>query len=212
MVTFNPYDLPTEGVLLTESNTRAFLEDKDCGNGTLCICEDYLLWRGDIESQSFRLSYPSISLHAICRDTSSFPYQCLYCLLDSEDVLETDEENSEPSVTEVRFVPLDSNKIQQMYDAVTQCQELHPDPEISEEEEEEGENDESEANETYYSTADTLEGFYTSADDLENIQMSEEGMANLRRLQENMQIAEVENSEENHEKKNGQFDDADSMI
>ena len=43
MVTFNPYDLPTEGVLLTETNTRAFLEDKDCGNGTLCISEKYVI-------------------------------------------------------------------------------------------------------------------------------------------------------------------------
>ena len=40
-----------------------------------------LAWLND-NGEGFTLDYPAISLHAISRDTSSFPHQCLYLMLD----------------------------------------------------------------------------------------------------------------------------------
>merc|ERR1712013_927294 len=73
-----------EGVRHTEPNTTLFYGQRDRGKGTLLITEHHVVWKGAPSSNdvvTFR--YPSISLHAISRDTSSFPHECLYVLLES---------------------------------------------------------------------------------------------------------------------------------
>lgn len=35
------------------------------------------------EGRGFSLEYPAISVHAVCKDTSKFPHECIYCMLDS---------------------------------------------------------------------------------------------------------------------------------
>ena len=37
----------------------------------------------DSSGQGFSLEYPSISLHAICKDTTQFPHECIYCMMES---------------------------------------------------------------------------------------------------------------------------------
>ena len=40
-------------------------------------------------------------------------------------------------MTEIRFVPEDKSKLQGMFDAMSRCQSLHPDPEAAEDQEDE---------------------------------------------------------------------------
>ena len=80
-----------EGVVHTEHNTTLFYGQRDKGKGTLYITEHHVVWKGCHDNNHgnhdttnvLTLQYPSISLHAISRDTSSFPHQCLYVLLES---------------------------------------------------------------------------------------------------------------------------------
>ena len=146
-------------VVHSEENVSVYYGDENQGKGTLEINENVLEWKN--ESKTLKFTYLSISLHAISRETSKFPHECIYCLVDSEP--ESTEENRDPEnpVSEVRFVPDDNSSLQTMYDAITTCQELHPDPneEFSEEENEEGEP----MYEEYEENAPVnLDGFYTA--------------------------------------------------
>ena len=47
-----------------------------------------------------------------------------------------DQESGE-GMTEVRFVPDDKSKLQEMFNAMSRCQALHPDPEAAEDQEDE---------------------------------------------------------------------------
>ena len=54
----------------------------------ICECWLYFLcsrlsWCDLASGKGFSLEYPSISLHAISRDTSQFPQECIYCMMDS---------------------------------------------------------------------------------------------------------------------------------
>lgn len=40
-----------------------------------------VVWRRN-DGQGFRLEYPSIAIHAVSRDTASFPHECLFIMLD----------------------------------------------------------------------------------------------------------------------------------
>lgn len=188
-----------------EEKVSVYFGEADQGKGILEINENVLIWKN--ESKSLKFYYPSISLHAISRETSKFPHECIYCLVDSEpdsSEMETEERDPETPVSEVRFVPDNKDSIQVMYNAITTCQELHPDPdeELSEEEEEGicyeeiAENDQ-----------ENLDGFYTANTNVDDIQMSEEGLQILQRLQENMVISSTTNSDQSTMMSN-QFADA----
>ena len=53
-----------------------------CGFWSYLLCSR-LSWSDPESGKGFSLEYPSISLHAICRDTSQFPHECIYCMMDS---------------------------------------------------------------------------------------------------------------------------------
>ncbi len=67
-----------------------------------------LTWTSDDHSETFILEYPNISIHAICRDTSSFPHECVYLLHSppvesgGEEEEEEEEEEGEEEVEEKR--------------------------------------------------------------------------------------------------------------
>lgn len=193
-----------EGIVHTEANATLFFGDRDRGCGTLHITENYILWRGSSESDTLTLEYPSISLHAISRDRSNFPHECLYLLLESPESVSEEERDPEAEVTEVRFVPESEDNIKAMYDAITECQELHPDPD-------DVDSDEEGAHEDISSML--LQGQFYTADNMpENIQLSEEGQAVLARLN----IASAGNVDEpmngvsnGNGHTNDQFEDAD---
>lgn len=126
-----------------QTSTKAFLQDRCLGEGILSIRESHVSW-GNGGANDLHLEYPRIAVHAVCRDTSQFPHECLYLLVSPEAEVYNDndadeEEEDEPDPPSiVRFVPEDTTTLEAMFSALSQCQLLHPDPaEDSEEEEEE---------------------------------------------------------------------------
>uniref|UniRef100_T1IW02 Methylosome subunit pICln n=1 Tax=Strigamia maritima TaxID=126957 RepID=T1IW02_STRMM len=135
MVILTSFPPPSEGIRHQQPNTSAHVENKDLGIGTLYIAESRVSWVS-VEGQGFSLEYPAISLHAISRDPTVFPKECLYLMVNAklEDASESEDEEEEEGdynstpVTEIRFVPQDTTILDAMYRTMSECQTLHPDP------------------------------------------------------------------------------------
>jgi nucleotide-sensitive chloride channel 1A len=110
MVVLSSFPPPTEGIKLVQPNTGAYINTRDLGQGTLYIAERFICvfiyfifsinifkinyfiyfksfsrvsWVSATSGQGFSLEYPHISLHAVSKDPSAFPLECLYLMLDS---------------------------------------------------------------------------------------------------------------------------------
>lgn len=165
-----------------EENTHVFIEQKDCGNGTLYISENCVCWISSTE-EGISFEYPSICLHAISRDTTAFSQECIYMqislkLIEDEEPIQDEVEDGDDSgsdegvsipqedidpCTSVRLVPSNSDSLAAIYSALSLCQALHPDPDDSDEGTE----------------------FFNSPADEEN--MTPEGLITLQRLEAMMQ-------------------------
>ncbi|KAK6195250.1 hypothetical protein SNE40_000720 [Patella caerulea] len=164
MVILTNFPPPTEGIRHQQDNTAAVIDQKELGNGTIFIAESRLSWRG-VDGSGFSLEYKSINLHAVSRDLSAFRSECLYLMLDGK-ILEdeempangngneSDESEEENAITELRFVPSDKGALSAMYQAMKECQLLHPDPQSTDSEAEEEESE-------FYNTADGLDHLTT---------------------------------------------------
>ncbi|XP_064456185.1 methylosome subunit pICln-like [Ornithodoros turicata] len=146
MVILTSFPPPAEGIRHREEATEAFIQSRQLGKGTLFIAESRLSWVGE-NNTGFSLEYPSVALHAVSRDLTSFPQECLYLMIDGDlDEAEplanenSDNENNtdDPISSEIRFVPENKSSLDAMYKAMSECQALHPDPTDSISEEEEG--------------------------------------------------------------------------
>lgn len=182
MVIMTSFPPPTEGLHHVQEKTEAFVHDKSYGVGTLYIASERLSWC-DSSGQGFSLEYPSISLHAICKDTTQFPHECIYCMMESplnDDENEGASDDSDDKVGEVRFVPEDKSALDVMFKALSECQVLHPDPQEQEEDED----------------------FFCDADEGE---LSEEGQATLERLEGIMQMPSQEEFVEMTSGRNGHY-------
>ncbi|XP_066540417.1 methylosome subunit pICln isoform X2 [Hoplias malabaricus] len=229
---------PSEGVRHQQAETTAVLDGKVLGTGTLYVAESRLSWFNG-SGMGFSLEYPSISLHAISRDLSSYPQEHLYVMvnkkLDDEndaemqerapdDESEEDSDSEDGVITEIRFVPSDKAALESMFSAMCDCQALHPDPEDADSDDDfEGEEydvEEAEQNQVDIPT------FYTYEEGLS--QLTTEGQATLERLEgmlaqsvaEQFHMAGVRTEEPSAEFEDGmevdpnsaeagQFDDAD---
>ncbi|KAK3909472.1 Methylosome subunit pICln [Frankliniella fusca] len=137
-----------------QDNTAVLMNDRNVGKGTLYISESRVSWVNASTREGFTLEYPNITLHAISRT----PEECLYMMLDtnhlpiedctkatlsfyvtivpgynndkeSGDEDDSDEDPEDGQNTILKFLPDDSAAIEAMYQAMSQCQALHPDPE-----------------------------------------------------------------------------------
>lgn len=147
MVILTSFPPPDEGIRHREEATAAFIQSRELGKGTLYIAESRVSWVGENRC-GFSLEYPSVALHAVSRDLSSFPHECLYLMIDGnlddaaptsgENGSNSNDEDEEPAPSEIRFVPDNKSSLDTMYKAMSECQALHPDPtdSISEEDEE----------------------------------------------------------------------------
>ncbi|KAI1288454.1 Methylosome subunit pICln [Halotydeus destructor] len=72
-----------EDVSHCEAETLAYFRSQLLGSGNLYIAKSRLYWLAGDSGQGFSLEYPSISLHAVSRDRTSFEHECLYLMLDS---------------------------------------------------------------------------------------------------------------------------------
>ena len=146
-------------VLLQQTDVSAFIGERGLGKGKLIVSQTGLHWHYDDAASSsnvdFHVPCKSVVVHAISRDTSAFPEECIYCMTEGQFPLPTtsdgssegredpDEESEESSrLCELRLVPDDKSVLDTMYAAIVECQNLNPDTESESESEnssEEGE-------------------------------------------------------------------------
>ncbi|XP_077307496.1 methylosome subunit pICln [Lithobates pipiens] len=186
---------PEEGVRRQQEMTEAVMSGEKLGRGTLYIAESRLSWL-NASGLGFSLEYPSISLHAISRDTAAYPEEHLYVMVnaklgddketeaemkdaDSEEDCE-DSDDEEGPITEIRFIPEDKTDLGEMFSAMCDCQALHPDPEDVDDSDDdfEGEEYDVEAHERGLGEGPT---FYTYEEGLSHL--TPEGQANLERFE-----------------------------
>lgn len=53
-----------------------------CVNTPMYTLSSYLSWCDALSAKGFSLEYPNISLHAVSKDTSHFPYECVFCMVE----------------------------------------------------------------------------------------------------------------------------------
>ena len=90
-------------------------------------------------SHGYSTRYPDVTLHAICRDTDTFPAPCVFAQLaggasdaDGDDgvangTVAADDIRLQPSSATTPAGALDS-----LFAAICECQEMHPDPAMGE--------------------------------------------------------------------------------
>ncbi|XP_065534944.1 methylosome subunit pICln isoform X1 [Lathamus discolor] len=141
----------------------------------------------------FSLDYPTISLHAVSRDLSAFPWEHLYVMVNArfedgetkeapvaegEEEEEDSDDDAEP-IAEFRFVPSDKSALEAMFSAMCECQALHPDPDDEDSDNDyEGEEYDVEAHELQQGD---IPSFYTYEEGLSHL--TAEGQATLERLE-----------------------------
>ncbi|XP_074600836.1 chloride nucleotide-sensitive channel icln [Brevipalpus obovatus] len=142
-------DAPSsDTVRLRQAGINFYVGNDHLGNGDLYIGENEFSWiRSD--GHGISLDYPSISLHAISKDESSFVHPCLYLMvhnqsngngIENAETESQDEDESEDGIVEMRFVPEDPSVLEEMFKIVSTCQALHPDPADSMSDSENGDN------------------------------------------------------------------------
>ncbi|XP_035647944.1 methylosome subunit pICln-like isoform X2 [Oncorhynchus keta] len=222
MVLLRSVPAPSEGVRHEQSETTAVLDGKGLGAGTLYVAETRLSWF-DGSGMGFSLEYPTISLHAISRDLSTYPQEHLYVMVnaklndeneaemqenahDQEDEDNSSEEDDSEGITEIRFVPRDKTALESMFSAMCECQALHPDPD-DEDSDGDFDGDEYDVEEAEHGQGD-IPSFCTYEEGVSGL--TAEGQATLQRL-EGMLAQSVANTFHmagvRTDEANGEFDD-----
>ncbi|KAI9307542.1 regulator of volume decrease after cellular swelling-domain-containing protein [Cunninghamella echinulata] len=109
--------------------------------GKLYICESLLYFYSDVANAGIAVEYPDIIIHAISRQNGE---PSIYCQLDADLFFPNQQlpEDTEDIVTELNFSPKDSESLEDIYLALSDCAALHPDQEfMAEQNESEGEED-----------------------------------------------------------------------
>lgn len=129
------YMLPQ--VLLLSSNSLQFPASAGDLKGDLYVTDQLLYWYSEPLKRGISIDYPSIGIHAIARTADSYsPGPCVYCQLDGEQFSSEgerrgeEEEDAFDPVMEVRFVPEDSEAVDPLFQALSHCASLHPDPDF----------------------------------------------------------------------------------
>ncbi|GJQ68792.1 putative regulator of volume decrease after cellular swelling [Trypoxylus dichotomus] len=141
MVVLTSFVHPESPIRFEARNTRAVLDKKDLGVGTLYISERTVGWKNQDEvNNGFSLSYHHITLHAMSTDPNVYPQECIYVMIDThvamsgekeeeerEEMSDSDAE-SEADISELILAPDDPSTLRSMYEALKECQALNPDP------------------------------------------------------------------------------------
>ncbi|KAM9317865.1 methylosome subunit pICln [Pholidichthys leucotaenia] len=187
MALLSPLRPPSGGVRLQQDQTTAMMDGTRMGCGTLYVADSHLSWV-DVSGRGFSLDYPSIGLHAVSRDVSTFPQEHLYVMvngrLDGENQSEMreksddDDDDDEEFITEFRFIPEDKTALDVMFSSMCECQSLHPDPEDEDSESDfEGDDDDDDDS----GDEGGVPAFSTCDDALSTL--TSQGQATLRRLE-----------------------------
>lgn len=170
--TMNPITLtsipqPDGNILLEEANTTVYVGNEQIGTGTVYIAESKFQWICSASGLGFTLEYRRIAVHAISYDLSQFPEECVFLMVEkektdnsNEDNEEEDDEDEEDSGSfEMILVPSNKQMIPGIFEAIRQCQALHPDPDqslLSDDEDEEDDEFEDAHNNVMNGHADEL--------------------------------------------------------
>ncbi|KAG8763652.1 hypothetical protein FRC11_014629 [Ceratobasidium sp. 423] len=135
--------------------------------GTLYVIESALafVWPS---GTGFTVEYPRITLHAVSRGESG---PSVYCQLDESlngpGALGADEEQEDSEMREMKIIPSNPESVEPIFEALSQCAALHPDPN------DEGEDD---------GWVDDGEGGFETFDGTNEEELSEVGRAALAHL------------------------------
>jgi len=100
----------------------------DCKRGTLYIIESVLAFIS-ATGRGFQIEYPSITLHAVSR-TESGP--SIYCQLDetpTRDQTDAGDGDDDSPMRELKIVPERVEALESIFESMSGCAALHPDPE-----------------------------------------------------------------------------------
>ncbi|OAX36666.1 hypothetical protein K503DRAFT_793265 [Rhizopogon vinicolor AM-OR11-026] len=122
-----------------EENVRVTLDpplqsftEQDCTNGTLFVIESALVFMSST-GVGFQVPYQAITLHAIARPESG---PSIYCQLDElagEPAAADSPENDEAAdMRELSIIPSNNASLELIFEAMSLCASLHPDPNVSE--------------------------------------------------------------------------------
>ncbi|CAO3641282.1 unnamed protein product [Cunninghamella blakesleeana] len=157
--------------------------------GKLYICESLLYFYSDTVNSGIAVEYPDIIIHAISRQNGE---PSIYCQLDAGLFFPTQqvaEEDKEDTVTELNFTPIDTESLEDIYLALSECASLHPDQEFM------AEQDEFEDEEYYTNPGDESE-------------LNEVQQAALRHLESVFEQPKQNGTDHKHDQKDDQFENA----
>ncbi|TFK97011.1 regulator of volume decrease after cellular swelling-domain-containing protein [Pterulicium gracile] len=102
------------------------MEGGDAKQGSLYITESALFYFSQTTSKGFRIEYPSITLHAISRAASG---PSIYCQLDeSVPGAAPQPEDEDAPMREMNLTPTDTSNLDIIFETLSFCASLHPDP------------------------------------------------------------------------------------
>ena len=109
-----------EKAILDLNEVEFYSEEKLIGMGNLLITDKSIVWvkekSANENTVQYKLSYYDVILHAISRETDSFPKECIYCQVD-ENV----------GSREIRIVPKVPSLLDTVYQAICDGSRLNPD-------------------------------------------------------------------------------------
>ncbi|KAI9512960.1 regulator of volume decrease after cellular swelling-domain-containing protein [Russula earlei] len=148
---------------------------EDGARGTLYIIDSVLAFKSST-GRAFQIEYPSISLHATSRGDSG-PF--LYCQLDEPPAasLDDDDDDDTPGMRELSLTPQGVSSLEPIFEALSYCASLHPDPQESDDGDGDGDGDEDDA----YVDADATA--FEAFNGEEGEELSEVGRAALAHLE-----------------------------
>ncbi|KAJ3189549.1 hypothetical protein HK101_008915 [Irineochytrium annulatum] len=162
------------------------------GKGEIRVTEEKLLFVQDHNATSVAIDYPTIVIHAISRGENDPVARrpCIYCQLGSAVVVDeraselrgeptakatedSDAEEEGDETCEMRIVPDDAESLDAIYQALSECATLHPDPDYVDEDENDGD-----AGAWMYSAQDTDELSATGQAALRHLESVFDGVSN----------------------------------
>ncbi|OJT09540.1 Methylosome subunit pICln [Trametes pubescens] len=143
----------------------------DAANGSLYVIESHLVFMS-ATGRGFQLEYPSITLHAISRGEQG---PSIYCQLDDtinapENTKPQNDEEDVADMSELTILPKDPSALEPIFEALSLCASLHPDP---------GADDEMDHDDDAFVDPGEFETFNGTADE----ELSEVGRAALSHLE-----------------------------
>ncbi|KAI0648863.1 regulator of volume decrease after cellular swelling-domain-containing protein [Trametes meyenii] len=102
---------------------------EDAANGSLYVIESHLVFIS-ATGRGFQVEYPAITLHAISRGEKG---PSIYCQLDdsvsaTQDAQPQNEEEDVADMRELTILPKESSSLESIFEALSLCASLHPDP------------------------------------------------------------------------------------